>query len=759
MKRLSIAPKAGSRRDEKEPNEDRLYSVLDSAVPDATRRQKNNSRSWKYGYNSRYDIVVISKDGTLGQVYEINGLKIGLPEYNPEKHISRSSTRKDQYWERSDLIDSLKKIKNEKQWNARSQAFRQKWTPYIDTEFDRREDGVFFMNNGDPTYITGVHYFYMQWCRIDGQYPGFREANRVLFIYWEACKADERCYGMLYVKIRRSGFSYMSAADLLEAATLASDSDLGILSKTGPDAKKLFTGKLVPMNSKLPFFFKPIQDGMDKPKTELVYRVPAKKISHKNMYDVSEDDEEEDGLNTTISWLATDSNAYDGYKLLRLVHDESGKWSKPNNLEDNWDVTKTCLRLGSKIIGKCMMGSTCNSYEKGGKEFQDLYHDSDPMERNDNGQTTSGLYRLFIPMEWNYEGHIDRYGMPVMYDPSPGERIYDDKGARITRGAIPVWQSEIDALAHKPVKQNELYRQYPRSIAHAFRDDATDSIYNLTKIYDQVDHNDSTLITKGLTRARLEWINNKRLTKVRLVPDPRGRFLFGWIPPESMRNNIIERNGRFYPGNKGLGALGVDSYDISKTVDKNNFSKGAISGVTSANLSGVVPDEEFFVEYAARPSTAEDFYEDVIMLMWFTGMPGLLENNKPRVLYHIKDSNMRPFSLNRPDKTFKQLSPSEKELGGIPSNSQAVIDDHANLIESYIDRKVGYDVDGLYRPAHKIGSMPFNKTLHDWGRFNILNRTKFDLSISSGYALMAIRPSARSGKDRSSKISINFAGN
>ena len=72
-----------------------------------------------------------------------------------------------------------------------------------------------------------------------------------------------------------------------------------------------------------------------------------------------------------------------------LVHDESGKWERPNNILNNWRVTKTCLRLGSKIIGKCMMGSTSNSLEKGGDAFKKLFYDSDINNRNANGQTKS----------------------------------------------------------------------------------------------------------------------------------------------------------------------------------------------------------------------------------------------------------------------------------------------------------------------------------------------------------------------------------
>ena len=62
-------------------------------------------------------------------------------------------------------------------------------------------------------------------------------------------------------------------------ATISTDARYGILSKSGADAKKMFTDKVVPISVNYPFFFKPIQDGMDRPKTELAYRVPASKFT------------------------------------------------------------------------------------------------------------------------------------------------------------------------------------------------------------------------------------------------------------------------------------------------------------------------------------------------------------------------------------------------------------------------------------------------------------------------------------------------
>ena len=46
------------------------------------------------------------------------------------------------------------------------------------------------MNKDKPTYITGTHYMYLQWSKIDVGAPDFREANRLFYIFWEACKAD-----------------------------------------------------------------------------------------------------------------------------------------------------------------------------------------------------------------------------------------------------------------------------------------------------------------------------------------------------------------------------------------------------------------------------------------------------------------------------------------------------------------------------------------------------------------------------------------
>lgn len=726
-----------------------LYSVV-NVIPNQVLKNKNKAKTFEYGYNEKYDLVVISRDGTVGQVININGINIGLP-VNSAGAYKRSEKKQEQYWEPYEYPKQLKQIKSIFKWNEAPKDFKSKWVDYIESEFDRRESGYWFYNNGKPTYITGTHYMYLQWTKIDVGHPDFREANRIFFIYWEACKADPRSFGMAYLKIRRSGFSFMSSAESVNTATLAKDARVGILSKTGSDAKKMFTDKVVPISSNYPFFFKPVQDGMDKPKTELAYRVPASKISKKNMYDI--DDSGLTGLDTTIDWKNTDDNSYDGEKLLLLVHDESGKWVKPNNILNNWRVTKTCLRLGSKIIGKCLMGSTSNALDRGGENFKKLYNDSNPSDRNANGQTKSGMYSLFIPMEWNMEGFIDRYGMPIFYKPS--KPVMGVDGSMIKNGAVDYWEAEVDSLKGDPDALNEFYRQFSRTESHAFRDESKSSIFNLTKIYQQIDYNDNLIKDRVLTRGSFRWENGKVDTRVVWSPDSRGRFLVSWLPNSLLQNRQEQRNGLKMPGNSHLGSFGCDSYDISGTVGGGG-SNGALHGLTKFHMDDA-PVNEFFLEYVARPQTAEIFFEDVLMACVFYGMPILAENNKPRLLYHFKNRGYRQYSLNRPDKPTRKLSGSEKELGGMPNSSEAVKQSHAAAIETFIEKYVGIDSEGTYRDTDDMGSMYFSRTLQDWARFDINNRTKFDASISSGLAIMANQQHLYKNVKKESKISINFA--
>ncbi|GAG22802.1 unnamed protein product, partial [marine sediment metagenome] len=253
---------------------------------------------------------------------------------------------------------------------------------------------------------------------------------------------------------------------------------------------------------------------------------------------------------------------------------------------------------------------------------------------------------------------------------------------------------------------------------HAFRDETKASLFNLTKLYQQIDYNEEVLgMSPLVTTGNFQWEDGIKDTKVLFMPSKDGRFNISWVPNRNLQNNVILKNNAKYPGNEHMGAFGCDSYDISGTVD-NRGSKGALHGLTKFSMEDA-PANHFFLEYIARPQTADIFFEDVLMSLVFYGMPLLAENNKPRLLYYLKRRGYRGYSMNRPDKVWNKLSTTEKEIGGIPNSSEDIKQAHAAAIEMYIETHVGLGDDGH-------GDIYFQKTLEDWAKFNINNRTKFD---------------------------------
>jgi hypothetical protein len=235
------------------------------------------------------------------------------------------------------------------------------------------------------------------------------------------------------------------------------------------------------------------------------------------------------------------------------------------------------------------------------------------------------------------------------------------------------------------------------------------SLFNLTKIYQQIDFNEDLKNSLSVTQGNFQWENGEKDTRVIFAPSKQGRFFITWVPPLQLQNKRFIKNGINYPGNEHCGAFGCDPYDISGTVDGKG-SNGALHGLTKFSMEEVPPNH-FFLEYIARPQTAEIFFEDVLMACVFYGMPILAENNKPRLLYYFKRRGYRGFAMNRPDKKRNKLSVTEREIGGIPNSSEDIKQAHASAIETYIEHFVGLKETGY-------GDVYFQRTLEDWAKQN-----------------------------------------
>lgn len=668
------------------------------------------------------EVIRLDSEGEAGDIVSIHGLDIALPK-KPKKSdiLFHDLPKKLQMWKRSDVPQELSRVRSMDEWFEKPAEFRRSFSPYIEQEFERRRNGVWFYNNGVPTYITGRHYMFLQWSKIDVGYPSYLAFQREIFLHMAACEADPRCIGQLYTKCRRSGYTNICAAVLVDEATQVKDKLLGIQSKTGKDSQEnIFMKKVVPMFKSYPFFFKPIQDGTTNPRMELAFREPSKRITKKN-----KTSQKGDALNTIINWKNTTNNAYDGEKLHMLYLDEAGKWEKPVDIKEAWRIERTCLIVGKKVVGKALVGSTVNPMDKGGEEYKALWEDSDPTERNANGRTRSGLYRIFIPANHALEGFFDQYGNPVVDDPDAPIKGVD--GEDIDQGSNTYLKNERDSLKHDPSELNEIIRQFPLTEDEAFRDSIEGSLFNIGKIYQQIDWNNN-LYPNPVVRGNFMWKEKDK--EVIFSPDPRGRFKVAWQPPAEMRNKVHEVRGKKVAPYLQFGVGGVDSYDIDQTVDGRG-SKGAMHLFNKFNMNEKVPSNMFVLEYASRPDLASIFYEDVLMAAFYYGYPLLIENNKYGIVRYFESRGYDGYVMDRPDHLKTGNSKVNVKTKGIPSNSQDVIQAHAHAIETYIHNHVGVKPE-----TADFGNMYFNSTLEDWIGYKISNRTKYDLTISSGLALL-----------------------
>jgi hypothetical protein len=670
------------------------------------------------GYTA--EVINICPHDTAGDIIEISDLQIQLPKVpNAEYILFHELPKEDQRWRRIDPPKELLRVRSMDEWAEKPKEFRQRYSPYIEEEFRRRREGLWFMNNGVPTYITGRHYMLLQWSKMDIGYPSYLEFQRRLYLHFAATEVDPRSLGQVFTKCRRSGYTNISASILADEGTQVKEKLLGIQSKTGKDAQEnIFMKKLVPMFKSYPFFFKPIQDGTTNPRMELAFREPSKRITKNNKTSsVGE------ALDTIINWKNTTNNAYDGEKLHMLYLDEAGKWEKPTDIREAWRIERTCLIVGRRIVGKCLMGSTVNPLDKGGKEFRDLYYNSDPGERNQNGRTKSGLYKIFIPAYEALEGFFDKYGNPIVEDPEEPVETID--GDFVSIGAKTYLQNERKALMSDAYELNEVIRQFPFTEDEAFRDSTKSTIFNIAKIYEQIGHNQE-LYPNPIVSGNFVWAEKDK--RVAFSPDPNGRWKIAWLPPDRDRNLYVTKYGKVAPPEDAVGVGGVDSYDLDATVDGRG-SKGACHLYVKFNMKYDISNM-FVAEYASRPPMAKIFYEDILMAAFFFGFPILIENNKYGIARHFEARGYDNYLMDRPEHLRTGTSTSKTK--GIPSNSQDIIDSHAQAIETYIHNHVGSSEE-----TGKMGRMYFNRTLEDWIGYRIENRTKYDLTISSGLALMA----------------------
>lgn len=414
-----------------------------------------------------------------GASQNIQGLECWIPE---EGYVYNISTKKYEYrgiYKRSDIVSEQywDRIPSPpwyaaviKEWNNYDKKkkeddeefYNEKLEEYKKQEWDRRLNGFWFMNNGKAVFITGSHYMYMQHWVIDIGYPKFRFTDSEYFYFLQYCIEDPECMGMLEITKRRFGKTFRGGLFVIEYPTRTKMTNGGIQSKTGKDARKVFSKAIISPFKKLPKFFRPEYDmsGGLTPKTEL--RLEKTNVRGKK----AEENLDKDELGSLIDFETADTIAYDGQKLQRYFCDE---WCKTTevNVYDRHEVIRYCLMDDSgKIIGKALYSSTVEKLDTDRDGIQQaaktLWDDSDQLNRKENGRTASGLYRFFMTADRGR--NIDIYG------------ISDE--AKTIKEIL----ADRETVKHNPRSLTKRIKKEARTIEEAFSDDDDDCIFNLPKI-------------------------------------------------------------------------------------------------------------------------------------------------------------------------------------------------------------------------------------------------------------------------------------
>lgn len=592
--------------------------------------------------------------------------------------VTRSPKAKHQYWERIPLpknFDSRSKEEAKKQKNNEAHIDYELEQYRMDA-WSKRFEGMWFMNKGKPTYITGLHYYYLQWIYVassenDG-YPSFWESDRQFFYFLQHVIENPKCFGMLYLTRRRSGKTIKSAAFMLEGITRTLNANGGIQSKTDEDARNtVYRDAILRAFEKLPDFFKPDHSPY-----------VSKGINFSN-------GNSDEPLGGWISYSSSVEVAYDGKKLFRYIGDEIFK-TKEVDIRDRHEIVLPTLEdINRGPYGKALYTSTVEEMEGRIDSYVDFWKDSD--QRNVDpvtGHTKTKLYHYFLPA-----------------DESMNRDIYGFCDKKKNRQEII---ADREQVKDQPKMYNGRVRKFPLTVQEAFRVSAENKVYDSIKLIDRLE---AISWRKDLYETgNFVWKDGVKDTEIVWQPTQEGRWkvLWKYINEADL---IRPHQNRPRPWNDAKFTIGCDPYSHGRTEDYRN-SNGSFYVYKKYDYSDPNQSDLFVVEYCARPATSDIFFEDLIKTMYFFGCQALIENNRNNILDYIK---YRGYDL------FAMHLQGRKEPG-IPGSTKA-IGDIVALTESYI-----------YNHLHKLY---FPDLINNWLDFDPFNTTKFDRAMGAGYTLIA----------------------
>jgi hypothetical protein len=644
-----------------------------------------------------------------GTIIDVQGLMCNLP---PEGYVyniitkqlehrgvyERSKNKEEQYWKRiampSWYLDTMKKWDefDKKKKDDESEFYDEKLEDFKVQEWDRRLNGFWYMNNGVPLYLTGMHYLYLQWWSIDIGYPKFRMPDLEKFYFMDYCIQDPLCMGMLEVTKRRFGKSFVAGLFVTEYTTRTKMTNGGIQSKTGSDAKKFFAKTVVNPFRRLPKFFRPEYDmslGVN-PKSEMRFQktnVRGKK---------AEENVDKDELGSVIDHQSADTVAYDGQKLHRYVADECGKTTEVN-VYDRHEVVRYCLLDDEgQIIGKALYTTTVEKLttEKDGVQdaFKLLWEESNQDKRQDNGTTSSGLYRFFMSAKRT--------------------RNFDDFGFPDQDKTLDQILADRDTVKNNPRALSARIRKEPLTIDEAFSTDSDKCIFNVMNIGAR----EASLKENPVLKRHVYFYRDiDQVVRWRSITDKEQDF--HWVitqfPPKGEENKHKHDLSSRKPSRTDDGAIAIDGYSNSQGGKYGSKASAWIG--RRYNLLDPTRTGKAIGHLYGRPQIKETLHEQVMLAAEFYGYQAWYEHNSDDYLSYFRDRGRVNYLGSYP---FGAMDPNKRDA-----------DRHKGFPTTPFSLTKQTDVGIMYFEYH-IDSIDFENLLEDAKQFDPNNRTEFDQTVS-----------------------------
>lgn len=592
--------------------------------------------------------------------------------------------------------------------NENKKEFRQE-IKFIKREWRRILFGYWCFINGIPTYITGKHYFYLCYWRMDvesGEYAEYRDTDRKFFIVLDWCEEDPTKLGFILPKARRTGATSRSACvnyyiAMTALARLGKRAHCGIQSMTDDDAEMIFDRHIMYAFDEMMFWFTPFTENVSKTKLEFKGNNQASKVAGKRKRKV---------VGSLISFKSSTLGAYDGDKLKFYHGDEAGKTMV--DVYKRHQIVKKSLTLGNGkiIVGTAIYTSTVGEMEKGGgANFRRLVEDS--MEKSrmlstgvKTPQTVTGLINFFIPGDEGLEGFIDEFGGSLKEEAR--EHIEQSK-AKLREEKK--WDELAEETRMAPLYLRDCFRMAGKECN--FREDILEERIAFFQF-----GNDKK------TAGNFEWENGVD-SKVIWVPSDKGRFKVSHIPDRSLQNKQMLKDGIKFPGNVNIYGAGGDPFKFKRTIgNKKSMGAGAVfMRATPKDLFKDVSEYEghkFVCTYKSRPER-DVYVEDMLKMCIFYGCQMFSEINVDVLWDHFERRGYEGYLAYAIDKKTNKY----KVTPGLNTN-EAVREEIFREFDSYItNHGMRENHDELLKECLQIES--------DMG--------DYDLFVACGYALMNVK--------------------